>query len=216
VVQRHRVAPTRRGRPKRSETEAEAARARILKAARRLFVKGGYETASMRSIAKAAGCSSGALYTIFPSKRAILRAIGEDAFADLDLALESATRGKHNPVTHLKLLGITYVEFWRRRPDDFRHLFLIEDKVVDVDERYFVDSSRSLAQVVGRFVDPAQKAIAARLLMRTSVAGMIELIFCALHGVCCALIAMPEHRWHEPDMMGAEMMDGLIHGFARP
>src|SRR5262249_44623413 len=85
-----------RGRPPLSQKEVEEARSQILKAAEKLFAKSGYEGVSMRKVASAARCSPGALYTLFPNKRALLRAIAEVAFAALDRELARATRGERD------------------------------------------------------------------------------------------------------------------------
>ena len=202
-----------RGRPPLSKGDVEAARTRILKAGEKLFAKSGYEGVSMRSVASAARCSPGALYTLFPNKRALLRAIGEVAFDALDRDLARVARGEKDPIERLKRLGVGYVKFWRKNPDHFRTLFLIEDRIVDPGERYFVDTSRSLARMVGRFMEAAEDAVVAGMLLGPSRV-IVELIFCALHGVASGLIAMPEYRWHEGDKMAGRMMDALLKGFA--
>lgn len=207
------IAKPVRGRPPRSETAAAHARAKILAAADKLFAKGGYEGVSMRGIAKAAGCSLGAVYTLFPNKRAILRGIGDEAFDALDRALARATNATDAAIDRLNLLGVAYVKFWRARPDDFRTLFLIEDRVIDPGERYFVDTSKSLGRVVARFMAPAEEAITAGEI-NGEARAVVELIFCALHGVCSGIIAMPEYRWHVPDKMAGEMMEALLAGMA--
>src|SRR3546814_17013098 len=90
--------PPRRGRPKRSPEAVSEDRRRILEAAQRLFAQGGYEGVSMRGVAKEAGCSPAALYTLFPHKRALLRNIWEEAFSALDDALEKAARDRKSVV----------------------------------------------------------------------------------------------------------------------
>jgi AcrR family transcriptional regulator len=204
----------RRGRPPLSTSEIQQARARILGAAEKLFAESGYGGVSMRSVATAARCSPGALYTLFPNKRALLRAIGEVAFDAQDQYLARAARGAGDPIGRLKRLAVGYVNFWRRNPDHFRTLFLIEDRVVEPGEQYFVDTSRSLARMVGRFVEATDTAVATGELAG-SPRVMVELIFCALHGVASGLIAMPEYRWCEGDRMAGRMMDALLAGWSK-
>jgi AcrR family transcriptional regulator len=168
----------------------------------------------MRNVAGAARCSAASLYTLFPNKRALLRTIGEDAFDQLDRALKRATGREDDPIEKLKRLGVGYVKFWRANPDHFRALFLIEDRVVDPGERYFVDTSRSLARLVGQFMTACEEAIAAGQLSG-SPREIVELIFCALHGVASGLIAMPEYRWHAPEKMAGTMMKTLLVGWKR-
>jgi TetR/AcrR family transcriptional regulator, repressor for uid operon len=51
--------------------------ARIMEAAKRCFVRSGFQGASMQQICAEAGMSPGALYRYFPSKEAIIEAISE-------------------------------------------------------------------------------------------------------------------------------------------
>jgi AcrR family transcriptional regulator len=201
----------RRGRPPKSEAEASHERARILKAAERLFAKNGYAGVSMRKVADAAGCSAAALYNLFPHKRALLRNIWEGAFDALDQQLSQVERKGRDPAERLKRLGYGYVEFWVDRPDHFRALFLIEDRVSEPGERYFVETSESLPRLVARFESAAQAVIAER---RSKMAAreFVELVFCALHGATSVLIGMPEYAWPAPETLAGRMMETLLNG----
>jgi AcrR family transcriptional regulator len=206
--------PARRGRPKRSPEATSKERQRILDVAQRLFAAGGYEGVSMRIVAKEAGCSPAALYTLFPHKRALLRNIWEEAFSALDDALEKAAGGKRKPIETLKRMGRAFVSFWLAHPDHFRAIFLIEDKVVEPGELYFVDSSQSLARLVKLFQKIVIEAIAAGEIARDEPKLTVELIFCALHGVSAGLIAVPEYDWEPPARLAARMSDVLMAGLA--
>jgi AcrR family transcriptional regulator len=202
-----------RGRPPRSIATADGERAAILAAAERLFAARGYEGVSMRRVAAEAGCSAPALYRLFPHKRALLRTIWEAALANLDASLERAAAGAPDPLARLRALGRAYVAFWVAHPDHFRAMFLIEDRVVDPGERYFADTSPNLARLVRLFGEAADEAVRAGAL--TGDAGQIvELIFCALHGVASGLVAMPEHDWGPPDALAGRMIDAVLAGVA--
>ncbi len=206
--------PAPRGRPPRSAQAAEAVRAAILAAAERLFAKGGYEGVSMRRVAKEAGCSPAALYRLFPHKRALLRNIWEDALDDFDRSLAHAAGGEADPVKRLRLLGRAYVGFWVAHPDHFRALFLIEDRVVDPGERYFADTSPSLARLVRRFQETVAAARAAGVI-DGDARESVQLIFCGLHGVASGLIGMPEYDWGSPAALAGRMTDTLLNGLIR-
>ncbi|HZC17803.1 MAG TPA: TetR/AcrR family transcriptional regulator [Caulobacteraceae bacterium] len=206
------IAP--RGRPARSAEAADAVRAAILAAAERLFTSAGYEGVSVRNVAKEDGCSPAALYRLFPHKRALLRNIWEDALGLFDLSLEQATTAVTGPLERLRLLGRAYVNFWVAHPDHFRALFLIEDRLVDPGERYFADTSPSLARLVRRFQATTEAAIAAGVL-DGDPREVVELIFCALHGVSSGLIGMPEYDWGPPAELAGRMTDTLLDGLAQ-
>ena len=65
-----------------------ALEARILNAARRLWIKGGDEALSMRAVARAAGTNTPAIYRRFPHRRDILRALVRKIQLDLFDALK--------------------------------------------------------------------------------------------------------------------------------
>ena len=59
----------------------EATRQSILEAARKLFADPGYETATTRDIARAAGIGVGTLFNYFPAKERIVLALVEEAWS---------------------------------------------------------------------------------------------------------------------------------------
>lgn len=216
TAQKAKPASPARGRPRRSAEATAEDRARILDAAQTLFAKGGYDGVSMRAVAELAGCSPAALYTLFPNKRALLRNIWEEAFAALADALEKSVRGRRDPINRLKRLGRAFVRFWLDHPDHFRAIFLIEDHVTEPGELYFVDTSQSITRLVLLFHGAAGDAISEGVLAAgQDVQEIIQLIFCALHGVASALISIPEFGWTSPQQMAGRMIDALLAGLAK-
>ncbi|PWI17206.1 TetR family transcriptional regulator [Streptomyces sp. Act143] len=112
----------RRGRPRRTESDAVGTRDRILTAAREEFSERGYEKTSVRGIAKAAGVDSALVHHYFGTKEQVFEAAVEVAFAPalkvrdavleapLDDVGERMTRVIfglwENPVTRKPLLAI--------------------------------------------------------------------------------------------------------------
>ena len=64
---------------------------RVIHAARRLWAKGGYDSLSMRAVARAARTNTPAIYRRFRDKKDILRAIVERAQRELFAVLEPCT-----------------------------------------------------------------------------------------------------------------------------
>lgn len=206
--------PLSRGRPPRSAEATRDLRAQVLAVAEGLFAQGGYEGVSMRNVAKAAGCSPAALYRLFPHKRALLRNIWDAALGELDETLARAVAGGRSALDQLGALGRGYVRFWVEHPDHFRALFLIEDRVAEPGERYFVDTSENLPRMVVRFEEAATEAAAAGDLTGDP-REIIEILFCGLHGVASGLIGMPEYRWGPSERLAGRMVDALLAGLAR-
>ena len=76
-----------------AEVKAETRR-RILKAARDRFAKVGFEPATTREIAAAAGIAVGTLFNYFPSKEAIVLAMAAEALDKARRRFEAAPRGE--------------------------------------------------------------------------------------------------------------------------
>lgn len=74
--------------------KSEETRQRILKAALGVFRERGFEAATMREVAAAAGMATGAAYYYFPSKDAIVLAFYEDAQHAMQPALEAVLARK--------------------------------------------------------------------------------------------------------------------------
>ena len=86
-------APRPRGRP-RDQDSAET-RLRLLRVAQELFARHGYEATSNRTIAKASGITSGAIYHYFSSKAELYAAVYEVVFDKVFTEFEKAV-AEHN------------------------------------------------------------------------------------------------------------------------
>lgn len=199
-----------RGRPARSQQQAEASRDVIVESARKLFAEEGYEGVSMRKIASRARCSTAALYLLFPNKRQLLRYIWEAVFSDLAIELEAV--GQALPgAARVEQICLTFIDFWLRRPDDYRAIFLVEDRLQGSQDRYFVDTSNVLPQL-----DALQRAILegqARGELRAGDTDRIHnLLLCGVQGVALNLITIPEYPWGDPQQLKQDMVRALIAG----
>lgn len=79
--------------PKLSDAALGERRNHILRAAERCFAKNGFRSTTIDHVKRAAGVSTGAIYTYFPNKEAMMRALLEAARDDRKKQLERATRG---------------------------------------------------------------------------------------------------------------------------
>ncbi|MGX1197249.1 TetR/AcrR family transcriptional regulator [Parvibaculum sp. MBR-TMA-1.3b-4.2] len=201
---------TARGRPRKSEAEEGAFRARVIGEARNLFARDGYEGVSMRRVAQAVGCSPAQLYTLFGGKRDLLRHIWEDAFSELADELHNASAEK-DPLKRLHALGDAWCRFWLSNPDHYRSIFLIEDKVNEPGERYFVETSESLG-ALDLIAEAVSESMKKGLLRPDDVAAVSQLFLCGLQGVVFNLITIPEFPWAAKEQMATRMITALIDG----
>lgn len=88
------VKPRGRGRPPGQTAQGAAARQRLYGVAINLMAKHGYESTTLRDVAKEAGVSVGLLYRYFPSKRAVIIELYEELSADYARQALDMPRGK--------------------------------------------------------------------------------------------------------------------------
>lgn len=182
-----------RGRPPRSPNKALADRTRIVSAARDLFAEEGYEGVSMRKIASRAECSPAALYQLFPGKRQILHFIWEEVFLDLSLFMKTAYKA-NKPEARLEAITYAFVDFWLARPDDYRAIFLIEDKLRDDQDAYFVETSQALAglALLRQTVIEAQQR---GEIAQCDPDEISNILISMAQGLALNLITIPEYPW---------------------
>lgn len=103
--------------PTRRALAKQQTRAKVLTAARRLFSEHGYEGATIRDIAAAAGMSTGAVFANFTDKSDLFREIMAQDMAQLAEAMrEAASRGRGPEDALLKMFGAGYAFYKTQLP----------------------------------------------------------------------------------------------------
>ncbi|WP_444932407.1 TetR/AcrR family transcriptional regulator (plasmid) [Microbulbifer sp. SSSA002] len=105
-------------RQKRAEHLREARRSLIIKAARDVFSQDGLDGASMRSIARAAGCTTGAIYPYFHGKEELYCAVLQETLEQLHHAVTEAIEGAASPAQSASAGVLAFFDFYDSRPDD--------------------------------------------------------------------------------------------------
>ncbi len=81
--------------PKVNKEYVSARRAEILEAARRCFVRNGFQATSMQDLFAESGLSAGVIYRYFDSKEAVILAIAEQAIQDVVTAMQAVVSPQH-------------------------------------------------------------------------------------------------------------------------
>lgn len=103
--------------PTRRALAKQQTRAKVLSAARRLFSEHGYEGATIRDIAAAAGMSTGAVFANFADKSDLFREImATDLDALIETMRESAARGRGVEDALLKMFAAGYAFYKSQLP----------------------------------------------------------------------------------------------------
>jgi AcrR family transcriptional regulator len=105
---------------RRKERERLQRCADVLGAARRLFVRHGYEGTTMADIAAASEFAIGTLYQLFPSKEALLRSLLEEQIDELLDRLRQAAMPPDDPRAQIQRIVTTHLAYFRDYPDVLR------------------------------------------------------------------------------------------------
>ena len=107
----------------RQVQELAEVRAKIVDAARGLFLKHGFEAVSLRKIAEAIGYTAPGLYTHFKDKSEILSEMCRQDFSALAKVFNRLGRVE-DPVERIYRIGMTYIKFANEHPDHYRFMFM--------------------------------------------------------------------------------------------
>jgi AcrR family transcriptional regulator len=107
----------------RQVQELAEVRAKIVDAARGLFLKHGVESVSLRKIAEAIGYTAPGLYTHFKDKGEILAEMCRQDFAALAKVFNRLAKVS-DPVERIYRIGMTYIKFANEHPDHYRLMFM--------------------------------------------------------------------------------------------
>jgi AcrR family transcriptional regulator len=111
------------GTKERRERERLGTREKILGAAREMFADEGYDSVTMRAIAKRIEYTSTAIYHHFPSKQALLTELCECDFAGLGQHFQNHIAAG-DPIERLRAVGLAYLRFAEEVPNQYRFMFM--------------------------------------------------------------------------------------------
>jgi AcrR family transcriptional regulator len=174
------------GTEERRQREREEMRAKILDAARELFVEHGVEAVTMRKIAARIEYTPTALYGHFADKETLLQALCDADFRALRGAFERLG-GIEDPVERLRELGRQYVRYALAYPNHYRLMFMtphskpagalseIERGNPDQDAYAFLRTTAAAAIETGRFRDGFADADLLAQVLWSEVHGVVAL-----------------------------------------
>ncbi|MEZ4364476.1 MAG: TetR/AcrR family transcriptional regulator [Kofleriaceae bacterium] len=96
----------------------------ITSAAQRLFLTEGYESTTIRRIAEAIEYTPGAIYSYFKDKDAILYALHQQGFIELERRLLTTLTPGQRALVQLRELGQAFLAFSRDNPEMYHLMFV--------------------------------------------------------------------------------------------
>jgi AcrR family transcriptional regulator len=182
------VRPTRsrarRGEGDRLREEIVAATAALLEAT------GDMDAVSIRAIADAVGVSSPSIYLHFPDKTALLYAVCQQRFEQLDQVIEAAARLASDPFDELSRRGAAYIRFGLEHPEQYRILFMERDEPSGFSEEQLAGLS-----CFDHMVAAVTTAMRAGVIHEGDPRVVTVGLWAAVHGITSLLIAKPDFPW---------------------
>ena len=200
----------------RIERDRLAKRARILDAARELFVERGIAAVTLREIAQRIEYSTTAIYVQFKDKRDLVDQMVREDFVAFANALHAAAAGVADPIARLGRLGDAYVEFALTMPRHYQLLFMTpldgaSDKHADAPhEPAGIDGYLALLETVRECV--ATGRFRAELRDPDACA---QAIWATVHGVVSLLIVMGDadaFHWRTPAAIADLALGSVVRG----
>lgn len=101
-----------------AEAVRDFRRARVLDAARAVFSEKGLQGGSVRAIASAAGCTTGAIYSQFSGKEELYAGVLSASLTNLLAHVEAAVRQASTDVERLRRAIEAFFAYYRERPSE--------------------------------------------------------------------------------------------------
>jgi AcrR family transcriptional regulator len=173
--------------------EGELLRDEILVAARALLAEtNDADAVSVRAVAERVGVSTPSIYLHYADKAALLDAVCEAVFAELDTLMEQAAATTTDPFDGLRLRGVVYTKFALENPEQYRLAMMRMPGHLDSSTKAFTaedivagPTHRHLSEAVQRCIDVGVFAPTADPLLITTS------LWAAAHGAVSLCLAKP-------------------------
>lgn len=135
----------------------------IITAARQLIEQAGLDALSMHTLAAAVGIRPPSLYKRFQDRDAIIRAVQQAEFADLEMQIAAVATGE-SPAADLRAIARSHWQFAHARPHIYRIIFAASPTKEAVDIAVRANALRPMLEACNQLVGPARGLMAARTL----------------------------------------------------
>ena len=125
----------------------------IVSQASRMFLEKGFQSTTMRELARALDLDAGSLYRYFPSKGSIFVAMGKDTNEHIVEALSAATDATPEGQDKLKVAFTNYVKLVDRFSDYYRLFYRCFDGLPRELWKSLLDGERGVVDLFKRLLD---------------------------------------------------------------
>jgi len=179
----------------KSPEERAQLRAKILDAARSLFVEKGIEAVSMREIAKQINYSATTLYHHFADKETLLQTVCDEDFLALAGNMREVMKIP-DLVTRIKALNQGYAQFALEHPSPYRLMFMTPRTPCNLDITQ-IQQGNIEQDAYAQLKLVVQEAFDACLFKPelTDFELIAQILWASIHGVCSLEIALGHETW---------------------
>ncbi|MDR3507738.1 MAG: TetR/AcrR family transcriptional regulator [Caulobacteraceae bacterium] len=196
---------------RKAKGDGHLRRAEILRAAETIFLRDGYQGATIRKIADEVGVSSTALYMHFRDKDEILLEIAENAVTALLTSNTEIASRPLDAVTRVRLMLTAYMQFALDNPNAYRLVYCSgPDEIPGAKQEQLTEIS---ARCYERFHDTVAEIEGEGRLRPGTTALAAHLLWSACHGLVALRICRPNVvEWEDNEVLMSSMLSSVFGG----
>jgi AcrR family transcriptional regulator len=203
----------------RRERQREETRARILEAARELFVEKGVAATTMRAIAARIEYTPTAIYHHFRDKEALLDELCTNDFLALAGAFSRIGRIE-DPIERIRRIGIAYVDFALDNKSQYQFLFMTPSSHSHANGMTGVEKHNPEQDAYAFLRASVEEALKRGLFRREfqDADQLAQILWGGLHGIVALHIIKEQDdwiQWAEPRATARLAVDVLLRGTRR-
>ena len=192
------------GRPKLDPAKVAEVRRKIADVAGRLFRDEGYDSVSMRRIAKELKLAPMTLYQYFPSKLAMLSVLWAEVFDEVFEIIEAEASGIPDGREKLAHISWIYVDYWLQNRENY-HLVFMSSGLSRDDVRSFVETG----SIVSKF-EIFSESLSAFERPDNTRKKILDQLICCLHGIMHSIITMPGYPWTDANELTKSVVKSVF------
>ena len=179
----------------------------VIEAAFALVRKDGLRALTLREVARQIGVTHAAPYHHFKDREALLAALQEVAFGELDVVMRAQKQGVEDAQEELFVLGRAYVDFARERPDRFQVMFERGEGATDPGP---AEAGRATFQ---HLVDAVTRCQASGMAPAGDAYALALSSWCLVHGFATLWVEGPLAAMQGYAGGFEAMRDGMLRGY---
>ncbi len=188
-------------------------RAEILEAAQRIFLRDGYEGATIRKIAQDVGVSSTALYMHFSDKDEMLLEIADSAVCPLHDIISEISGQSLDAGERLRLMLAAYSRFGLANPSAYRLVYGSGFGELPPARQARVNEISSRCYEL--FVEVAAELLADGRLRVDSADLAVRVAWGACHGLVMLRLGRADMAWEDDELLIALLLDATLGGLLK-